>query len=416
MTKPSVWILNHYANLPGYPGPTRHYDLAKRLVQRGFDVTVIASSFRRTAGILPVTGREPFLTGMIEGIRFVWLRADVTYSANDAARVRNMVEFAWRAWRYGRSRFGGAIPSPDVVVGSSPHLLTPVAAWLLARKFRARFVFEVRDLWPETFVAFGFLSRWNPLVVGLRVLERFLYRRSAKVISLLPEGWRYITRCGVPKERIVWVPNGVNPSKEVVPRADEQRPFTVMYLGSQGRSNVLEDLILASSLLQESGANIRVVLVGGGKSKHELVSMAEERLLTNVEFRGEIPKNCVFEVMEEADAFVALLEDTPLYRYGVSLNKLFDYMNAGRPVILAGDPAHNYVELAECGITIPPRSASELSAAVMRLAEMSPEARRAMGERGRAYVRAHHDWDLLGERLANALDSAVGVPRSIRGN
>jgi glycosyltransferase involved in cell wall biosynthesis len=403
----NLWILNHYANLPDYPGPTRHYDLAKRLVRQGFDVTVIASSFRRTAGTLPVTGREAFLTGMIDGIRFVWLRADVVYSANDTARARNMIEFAWRTWREGRSLFRCSVPRPDVILGSSPHLLTPAAAWLLARRFRARFVFEVRDLWPETFVAFGFLSRWNPLVAGLRVLERFLYRRSAKVISLLPEGWRYIVRSGVPKERIVWVPNGVDPSTGGAPKAEMRRPFTLMYLGSQGRSNVLEDLILASSLLQERGANIRVVLVGSGKNKHELVSMAKERSLTNVEFRDGVPKNCVSEVMEEADAFVALLEDTSLYRYGVSLNKLFDYMNAGRPVILAGDVAHNYVELAECGISVPPRSAEDLADAVIRVSEMSPEDRRAMGERGRVYVQEHHGWDLLGERLADSLSTLV---------
>lgn len=410
MRKNVVWILNHYASAPGFPDPTRHFDLAQRLVRQGFDVTVIASSFRRAAGAESVTGRERFLTTLVGGVRFVWLRADVTYSANDAARVRNMIEFAWRAWRKGRSCFDDSVPRPDVVLGSSPHLVTPLVAWLLARRFRARFVFEVRDLWPETFVAFGVVSRWNPITVGLRLLERFLYRRAATVVSLLPEGWRYIVRSGVPKERIVWIPNGVDPSTATAHPVDERRPFTVMYLGSHGRANVLEELLTAAAILQRKNENVQFVLIGAGKEKCSLVDRASSLALSNLEFRDPVAGDEVQRVMAEADAFVVLFEDTSLYRFGISPNKLFDYMNAGKPVILAGDPAHNYVELAECGITVPARSAEALGDAVIRVSEMSREEQRAMGERGRAYVRGHHNWDLLGERLADLLTDLIEKP------
>ena len=106
------------------------------------------------------------------------------------------------------------------------------------------------------------------------------------------------------------------------------------------------------------------------------------------------------------------MSDTSLYRFGISPNKLFDYMNAGKPVILAGDPAHNYVALAKCGITVPSRDPQALADAIEGLASSSNEERRAMGERGRAYVRVHHDWDILVQRLADTLDDVLGSHES----
>jgi len=120
-----------------------------------------------------------------------------------------MLEFARRLWIDGRTCFRGEAPRPDAIVGSSPHLFTAFVGCRLARRFDVPFVMEVRDLWPETFVAFGFWGRRHPIVVALRMLERYLYRRADRIVVLMPEAWRYITRLsGVPKERIVWIPNG----------------------------------------------------------------------------------------------------------------------------------------------------------------------------------------------------------------
>lgn len=410
----TVWILNHYANTPEFPGPTRHYDLGKRLAARGFDVTVVASSFERIPGRTHATGRERWVAADVDGVRYVWLRSDSRARANDATRVRNMLEFALRLWREGRTCFRGQAPRPDVIVGSTPHLFTPLVGWLLARRFRARFIVEVRDLWPETFVALGFLGAGHPIVRGLRVLERFLYRRADRIVSLLPEAWRYIAaQARVPREKVVWIPNGAAATDSPEPvEGSAPRPFTIMYMGSQGRSNVLDDLLVASRMLQDRGAAIRVLLVGDGKERHLLEQRARALSLENLTFVDAVPKKELARLLPEADAFVALLEDTPLYQYGISLNKLFDYMAAGKPVILAGDVAHNYVDLARCGITVPPRNPQALAQAIVELAAMRVADRAALGARGRDYVRAHHDWDLLADRFAAVLDEVVAKPQS----
>jgi glycosyltransferase involved in cell wall biosynthesis len=413
MAARSVWILNHYANTPEFPGPTRHVDLAKRLVKRGFQVTLVASSFRAIPGDPPRTGRERLVALDYEGVRCVWLRSMAKTRGNDASRVANMAEFAFRLWREGRTRFRGQAPRPDVIIGSTPHLFTPLAGWLLARRFRARFVVEVRDLWPETFVALGFLGAGHPIVRGLRVLERFLYRRADRIVSLLPEAWRYIAaQARVPREKVVWIPNGAASADSPEPvEASAARPFTIMYMGSQGRSNVLDDLLVASRMLQDRGAAVRVLLVGDGKERHLLEQRARALSLESLTFVDAVPKKELARLLPEADAFVALLENTPLYQYGISLNKLFDYMAAGKPVILAGDVAHNYVDLAQCGMTVPPRNPEALAQAMIELAATPVAERRAMGARGRDYVRAHHDWDLLADRFAGVLDEVVASRR-----
>jgi glycosyltransferase involved in cell wall biosynthesis len=300
-----------------------------------------------------------------------------------------------------------------VIVGSSPHLFTALVGWRLARRFGVPFVMEVRDLWPETFVGFGFWSARHPIVRVLRRLERFLYRRADRIVVLMPEAWRYITRlAGVAEEKVVWIPNGACAAADEIGGADSgPRPFTVLYMGAHGRANVLDDLLTAARALQDRGSEVRFVLVGGGKEKERLVERARELALRNLEFRDPVPRTEVEATLAQADALVALLEDTPLYQYGISLNKLFDYMAAGKPVVLAGDVAHNYVELAGCGVTVRPRDPEALARAIADLAAMPAEARRTMGARGRAYVRRHHDWDLLADRLAGVLNEVCEARR-----
>ena len=408
---PSVWILNHYAALPSEVGGTRHIELARRLVERGFEVTLISSAFRHATRTAVDTKGKRYRVDNVDGVQSIRLRAMSHYHSREGARILNMIEFALRAWRAGRSRFHGIAAEPDVVVGSSPHLLAALAAARLARKFDVPFIFEVRDLWPETFVALGRFSRKHPIVRILHHIERRMYRRATRIISLLPDAWRYIEGAGGAREMVTWIPNGASipASAGEQTRRREREACTVMYVGAHGRANTLEDLVSAAGLVAKMEDGIRFVLVGDGPEKARLMQQAGTLGLQNLEFRAPLPKQRVPELLRTADVLVALLEDTPLYSYGVALNKLFDYMAAGRPVVFAGRVSHDYVAEAGCGLTIPPRNPSALATAIVQLARMPEEERKTMGERGRSYVREHHDWDLLADRLADALHEAVAA-------
>lgn len=408
----NIWIFNHYALPPDLPGGTRHYDLGRELVRRGHRVTIIASSFhhylRREVRLRP---GEHWKAEDVNGVKFIWLRTP-PYRRNDWRRVWSMVNFLVRAWRLGRGlpRLTSETEGPDVVIGSSPHLLTPLAAYWVARHYRVPFLMEVRDLWPQTFVDMGELSARHPITKVLQVLERFLYHRAERVITLLPLAHEYIMGLGIPREKIVWVPNGVDLSRfdSVTMPEVSHEGFRVMYLGAHGRANALDVLIQAAKVVQDRGFHeIRFVLIGEGPEKPRLTALAQELGLGNVEFRDPVPKDRIPETLQEADAFVLKLEMVEVFKYGISSNKLFDYMAMAKPVIFSVGSSNNPVEEANCGFTVPPRDPHALAEAIIKLYQMPEEERRAMGYRGREYVQKHHDSKVLAERMEGVLWEAI---------
>ena len=405
----NLWMINHYAVPPTMPGGTRHHELAKRLASRGWDVTLVASSFHHASRSSEVFDSKRIQVEEIDGVRFVWIPSRIRYRNNGLARVGNMLEFAWRVWRRGRSRFGGRLPKPDVILGSSPHLLSPWAARRLARIHDARFFLEVRDLWPETFVALGLLPEGHLIVRALRCLERSLYRSAECIVTLLPHADRYIEQQLRSSANVVWIPNGADlgaPPAHGTLQPDGD--LEVIYTGAHGRANVLGDLLSAIAILENEGrTKLHITLIGEGPEKQALQSMAKELELTTVTFKEGIPKECVRGALERADVAVALLEDSPLYDYGISLNKLFDYMASGTPILFAGRVDHDYVALAGCGLSIPPRSPRAIADGLLTFVGMSPTERRAMGDAGRAYLEGHHTWEQLADKLAAVLEGRL---------
>ncbi|MBE0635206.1 glycosyltransferase family 4 protein [Candidatus Bipolaricaulota bacterium] len=403
----SVWIINHYAQPPSLPGGTRHYELAKRLIALGMDVSIIASQFHHATQ--SHGERASGHVEMIDGVRFVWIPARIGYKGNSLARMFNMLEFAWRARARGRRCFKEQLPHPDVIVGSTPHLLAAMAAAMLSTRWRARFILEIRDLWPDSLVALGGYASGHPLILFLRVVERWLYRRADHIVSLLPEAWRYLQSKGVAKQRVTWIANG---GSVATPRALEKSnddALRAVYIGAHGRANVLDDLLSAAAILEERHASIRIVLIGDGPLKQALIQRARTENLRNVEFRNTVPKKSVPVVLQEADVAIALMESSPLYQYGISLNKLFDAFAAGTPVLFAGNVAHDYVALSGAGLTVAPRCPECIANGLIKMATMEPSERIAMGERGRDYLRVHHDWDVLADRFHSVLMGPGGL-------
>lgn len=397
-----LWIFNHYAEPPDRQA-TRSFDLGKELTKRGHEVTIFSSSFShyrfQEEKLLP---HERWKVEEIDGVRFVWLRT-TPYRRNDWRRAINMLSYALRAWRVARRR----PERPDVIIGVSVHPLAALAAYLVSRATRSRFFFEVTDLWPETLVEFGVLSRAHPLVWLLGAIERFLYGKAERVIALLPNLAAYLAERGIDPGKAVWIPNGVDLSRyAALPpyEGEVDGTFTVMYAGGLVRSNALDVVLDSAFLLQEERVDaVRFVFVGDGTDRGRLVARAATLQVRNVEFREAVPKQELWRFMAEADAFVLSLADLPLYRYGISLNKLCDYLACGRPVLFAGRSTYNPVEAAAAGVTVPPGDARALATAIEHLRTLPAAERRRMGENGLAFVRAHHDIARLAEQLEAVL-------------
>lgn len=403
MDSRNIWILNHYAGTATSPS-TRHYDLGRELVKRGHAVTIFAAGFDHHRFVEErLCAGESWRMEEHEGVRFIWIRT-YPYRGNEWRRAVNMVTFAIRATLVGlklRER-------PNVIIGSSVHPLAVVAAYLLSLVKRCRFVFEVRDLWPQTLIDMGVLKAGGPVATILRGIESFLYRRADRIITLLPYAHEYIAKFGIPRERIAWIPNGADLARydgmlEYAGGAEGR--FTIMYLGAHGRANALHVVLDAASIIREKGLEqVRFVFVGDGPERDALIRYAAERSLTNVEFRAAVPKNELFKVMSEADAFVFNLEDLPLFRYGISSNKLFDYLSSGRPVIFSGNAANNPVREAGAGISVPANSPELLAGAVISLLRLNPPERAELGRKGPVYMRAKHEMGILG----SAFEQVVG--------
>ena len=390
----NIWILNHYAGTASSPS-TRHFDVACELARRGHNVTIFAAGFHYQKLVEErLAAGESFRLEEHEGVRFVWLRT-FPYRANNWRRVVNMLSFAVRAIRVGRRLHD----RPDVIIGSSVHPLAAVAGYVLARLRRTRFIFEVRDLWPETLIDMGALRRRGIAANVLRAVEKSLYVRAEKIITLLPLAHEYITALGIPREKIHWIPNGADLRRyaDITEYHGGNRgTFTLMYLGAHGRANALDVVLDAVAILEGRGIDgFRFVLVGEGAEKENLRRYADSKGLKTVEFRSGVPKDRLFSVMNEADAFLFNLEDLPLFRFGISSNKLFDYLASGRPIVFSGNTANNPVRDAGAGFSVPARSPDQLADAILQLITLTPQERAAMGRNGLAYVRERHDIRVL---------------------
>lgn len=401
-----VWLLNHYAQEPGGAGGTRHFHLAEHLKAYGWKATVIAASVDHGTGRQRLADGEATRLDSIKGVPFLWVNTP-TYAGNGGGRVKNMLAYTFRVLLKSTT---SSLPKPDIVVGSSVHPFAAVAGALLARRHRVPFVFEVRDLWPQTLVDMGRLKEKSLITWALRKLELWLYRRAAKTIVLLPQAWKYIVPLGIPQDRVVWIPNGVDLSlfPEPLPTVPSGS-FTLMYFGAHGGANGLDHVLQGMRELQRmpDAGHICLRLIGDGPLKPRLIKMAYELGLKNVIFEATVPKSQIPELAAQADAFVFNLIDAPVFRYGISSNKLFDFMAAGRPIIFSCDASNNPVDDAKAGWTVPPGQPEALAKAILQMAALPAEDRHGMGKAGREYVEKNHRFDLLANRLADTLDAVV---------
>jgi glycosyltransferase involved in cell wall biosynthesis len=298
----------------------------------------------------------------------------------------------------------------DLLWGTSPPIFQGFTAWSLARLKNVPFLFEVRDLWPAFAIAVGVLRQ--PLLINLsQWLERFLYRRADRVLVNSPGFIDFVQQRGA--RQVELVPNGADAdmfdpqlSGEAFRRLHQlEGKFVALYAGAHGMSNDLTVVLEAARLLRDR-QDIAILLLGAGKEKPALQQRAAELELANIHFIPPIPKEGMPQALAGADACIAILKPIPLYAT-VYPNKVFDYMAAGRPVILAIDGViREVVEQAGAGLYVPPGKPEELAGAISRLAD-DPDLRHAMGLRGRRCVEERFDRPALAEKLATIMEAMV---------
>lgn len=406
MTSLNIWWISQYASTPDQQFTTQ-YDLARQLVEKGHSVTFFAAGFSHYKfKEIRLKPGEKWKVEDHKGVRFVWIKTP-PYKSNDWRRARNMCSFAWKAYRLARD-WG---ERPDVVIGTTFQPLSSLAAYAVCLAKKVPFVFEVKDLWPLTMIEFAGVSRRNPIVVALGCLEKFLARRADKIMTTLAGARDHFRKLGVADDRVVWIPNGLTLSRYETLKpysGNISDPCTLVYAGGHVEAFRLDTILRAAKIVQERGNGARFIFVGGGQDKPRLLQLAEELGLQNVEFRNVVPKSELHHVLEKADAFILSMRNLPgLYRYGISFNKLCDYVAAGRPVLFAGESSYNVVKEFGCGIVVPPEDPEALFDAIQKFKAMAPERRAEMGANGLRCARERFDITMLGMRLERMLSSVA---------
>lgn len=398
----TIWFVSQYAGGPSVGMQYRHYHLAKALMAQGHNAVIISGTFSHLYRNAPQVSRNGDQQ-IIDGVQYVWVKNPRYTKSISIGRFWNMVVFAFNLFRLDLR----SIPAPDTIVVSSPSMLPIMAALWWKRKLGCKVFFEVRDIWPLTLQELGNLSRFHPLVIFMRYFECLAYRKSDLVISLLPNAQSHYVKGGMHPDKFRYLPNGVESempvtSKTVIwPTAITETDFVIGYGGSIGKANALEYLIAAAELLKEE-TRIHFVLVGKGD---QLDTLREQALpLSNVHFLPPIEKHAFLSMLNKFDLCYIGLERESLFRFGVSPNKLFDYMLAKRPIIYAIDSGNNPVEEAQCGWSVGAADPTQIAKAINEAAGMKKSQLNILGLNGFSFVMEHHTYSVLASRLLRFLD------------
>lgn len=374
-----IWILNHYATPPELGPLTRHYKFAEGLIKKGYDVKIIAASSMHYTGENLIKDNRKFLVKEYNGVPFIFVKA-LDYRGNGKKRILNMFQYAVRVLSVFKKV---DLPKPDVIYASSAHPLTWLVGYILAKKYNAKFIAETRDLWPETLVAMGRISKNSFPARILYKLEKFIYNRADRLIFTFPGGKDYVNSIGLDTTKVRYINNGVdldefnyNKSTYVLKDTDldDSKTFKIVYTGSMGLANSLNYLIEAAEIIERKGIkDIKFILYGDGYQKEELQNYVRNNNISNVVFKGRVEKKYVPSILNRSDLNIFTGKNIYLYKYGLSLNKMFDYFASGKPTLSNIECGYDLLEKYNCGLTVQGGSAEALAEGILKFYNMPKE-------------------------------------------
>lgn len=403
----NILYIDHYAGSLSMGMEFRPYYLAREWEKKGHKVRVLGANFSHLRRINPTVSKD-FEIQRIEDVEFQWVKTG-TYEGNGIPRALTMMQFCAKLYFNAKKIIKQF--KPDVVITSSTYPLDTYPAQRIAKLAGAVLIHEAHDVWPLTLVELGGMSRRNPFVVLLNYAEKSAYKNSDKIVSVLPNTLEHMQEQGLKNpDKFTYICNGIvvddwnnrdaldGETNHVFAKLKEQNKFIVCYLGGHALSNALDTLVESAELVKDD-ESIAFVLIGKGVEKERLVAFANEKEIKNIFFLPPVNKTQVPSVLDMADAFYIGAAPCPLYRFGVSMNKVYDYMMAGKPIIYGVKAANNEVEEAQCGITIEPENKVAIVDAVMKLKNCNPEERRRLGENGKRWVLENCEYSVLADRF-----------------
>lgn len=406
----NILYINHYAGSPEMGMEFRPYYLSREWVKMGHKVSIIAGDFSHLRKNNPEISQDMQKT-IIDGIDYYWLKTG-SYEGNGVKRALTMLTFCRKLLKY-KTWIRRNI-KPDVVISSSTYPIDSIPAHSIAGrgKKRARHIHEVHDMWPSTLTEIGGMSKINPFVVLMQIGENYAYSHADAVVSLPKYAKEYMTKHGLKADKFFYIPNGIVTEEweDPMPLPEDHYAelsqikndgkFIVGYFGGHALSNCLMTLIEAAKKIEDK--DIHFVLVGDGVEKTQLMEAAKG--LDNITFLPPINKKAIPALAGFFDCTYIGAIDSPLYRFGACMNKMFDGMMAGKPMIFAINAPQTPVDECKCGLIIKPEDADEIIDAISRLKGMKPVDRIEMGKRGKEEIMKKYTYTILSDMFVKIME------------
>ena len=412
--KKKVWIWNHYATNMFFDQAGRHYWFSEKLIKEGYEPTIFCASTNHFSDKHIDSNGSKYSLESVDGIPFVFINVP-EYKGNGKKRIINMISF-YRGLFKTSEEYSKLYEKPDVILASSVHPLTLIAGIKIAKKFNIPCICEVRDLWPESIVAYGSLKKNSLITKLLYKGEKWIYKKSNSIIMTWEGGGQYIQDQGwdnqIELNKVNHISNGViidsfdkNAQENQLEDADlDDKVYkNLVYAGSIRKVNNLGMLLDAAKLVQGKDPQIRFLIYGSGDEKEMLKNRCKEEKINNVVFKGRVEKKMIPSILNRSYANILHNSSTSLDKYGQSQNKFFEYLAAGRCVIQTYTTGYSVLEKYKCGISAVTQDAEEIAEIILEACKDNGKAEQ-MGQNAR---RAAYEFDFtnLTIKLINVIEN-----------
>lgn len=399
----NILYYNHYSGSVNFAREWRSYYLSKGFLSWGHEVSVVCASTHHMHREI-VEQNESFINKNVDGVNFSWIKVP-SYAGNGISRIKSMLTFGAKVlFSDPISTLG--LSQPDLIIASSVHPFHLLGALRWARKYKVPVFFEVRDPWPLSLNLLLGLSKWHPFSLLLQLFQYIGHKYTDKTISLAINLEPYMKEHGLDEGKFLYVCNGIDKTQErasnsvldeKLTRLRDKYKRIIIYTGSHGVPNALEYVIDAFNSIDVS--SIALVLVGDGKEKENLI---KRNCNANCYFFPPVNKDEIQRVLSFADICIISWQDISMYKYGVSPNKVFDYMWAKKPIIQALNSPQNQVELANCGVNVKPGDSFEIKDAILDLSNRTDDELTHFGQKGYDFLMQNYEFKDLAKKILDA--------------
>lgn len=412
--KYNIVVVNHHSYAPDVGSGGRHYDISKLLTEQGHRVAILASSYSRGEKKYFIND-EVNVKKFSPNFSFIRFKTKPAYSGA-AGRFLNYRDFMKKTANYNKFEF-----KPDVIIASSVHPLAWISGYKLSMKYKAKFIVEVRDLWPlsmhedlsglKRFLAFSYFEH----------LERKYYRLADAIITTAPYAFEYMEeKYGIDKNKVFYIPHGIDinefdnqvtdPDIELDKNINDTLSnfFCVTYTGSLSKSEGLSALVESAKYFKDN-PKIKFIVVGAGQEKAVLDKIIQEDALNNVVLFGKQPKSHMAKILSKSGILFVGLMEREAFKYGISKNKFYEYMAAKKPIIFASNVRGSLIAKANCGITIEPHNPKLLAEKISYIYDNYETKGNEYAYNGRKFVENYHTVDKITEKFLEVIEKTFDV-------